>query len=109
MTIMFCAFEGNPLILRLYGTAVAHHERDATFQKHITLFDYVDGARQIIEMEVEMVQTSCGYAVPMMDFQEERTLLQNWTKKKGEAGIKAYWKERNQQSIDGFETGILGE
>ncbi len=106
MTIMFCAFDGNPLILRLYGTAAAYHERDAVFQEHINLFPKHMGSRQIIDMKVEMVQTSCGFAVPLMEFQEERTILKDWAEKKGEDGIREYWQNRNSISLDGHETGI---
>ncbi|MCB4809383.1 pyridoxamine 5'-phosphate oxidase family protein [Tamlana sp. 62-3] len=107
MTIMFCAFEGKPLILRLYGHAKIYHERDETFQKHIGLFDENVGSRQIIELDVEMVQTSCGYSIPFMDFKEERGQLNSWSEKQGKERIEAYWEEKNSKSIDGFETGIL--
>ncbi|MEO0468354.1 MAG: pyridoxamine 5'-phosphate oxidase family protein [Bacteroidota bacterium] len=106
MTIMFCAFEGNPMILRLYGQAKIYHKRDQEFSQYIDQFPANPGARQIIELEIEMVQTSCGFAVPFMDFQEERTRLQDWAVKKGEEGVQEYWQKKNRQSIDGFETGI---
>jgi hypothetical protein len=107
MTIMFCAFEGKPIILRLYGEAKIHHKRDDDFSRFTSLFPENVGARQIIEMDVDLVQTSCGFAVPFMDFKEERTTLNNWAVKQGEDKIEEYWKNRNTQSIDGFETNIL--
>ena len=107
MTIMFCAFEGKPMILRLYGTAQIFHNRDEKFEEYFRLFEDFTGARQIIEMDVDLVQTSCGFAVPLMDFKEERTILTNWADKQGEEGIKNYWAEKNMKSIDGFETKIL--
>ena len=109
MTIMFCAFEGKPMILRLYGTAQIFHNRDEKFQEYFRLFEDFTGARQIIEMDVDLVQTSCGFAVPLMDFKEERTILTNWSDKQGEEGIKNYWAEKNLKSIDGFETKIFDE
>ncbi|PKQ45839.1 pyridoxamine 5'-phosphate oxidase family protein [Confluentibacter flavum] len=109
MTIMFCAFEGKPLILRLYGEAKIYHKRDDGFHKYSNLFLENVGARQIIDMEVDLVQTSCGFAVPFMDFKEERTTLHAWADKQGEDNIKAYWKEKNTVSIDGFETNILDD
>ena len=60
-------------------------------------------------MHVDLVQTSCGFAVPYMDFKEERTMLNDWSAKQGTDGIEDYWKNRNTESIDGFETGILAE
>ena len=107
MTIMFCSFEGKPLILRLYGTAKIYHERDDAFKKNINLFPEIPGTRQIIEMAVDSVQTSCGYAVPFMDFKEERQQLSSWAEKQGKARIENYWKDKNVKSIDGFETKIF--
>lgn len=109
MTIMFCAFEGKPLILRLYGEAKMYHRRDSEFHHYSNLFPPNVGARQIIEMDVDLVQTSCGFAVPYMDFKEERTTLNAWSEKQGEDKIKEYWKNKNTVSIDGFETKILGD
>ncbi len=107
MTIMFCSFEGKPLILRLYGTAKVYHERDAAFKNNTHLFPEIPGTRQIIEMKIESVQTSCGYAVPFMDFKEERQQLNAWAEKQGKERIEKYWKEKNTKSIDGLETKIF--
>jgi hypothetical protein len=109
MTIMFCAFEGKPLILRLYGQAAIYHPRDREFQEYIGLFEENVGSRQIVEMMVDLVQTSCGYAVPIMEFKEERSVLDQWAKKQGKDRIEKYWGEKNIESIDGFQTNILEE
>ncbi|MBP2833237.1 pyridoxamine 5'-phosphate oxidase family protein [Aquimarina sp. U1-2] len=106
ITIMFCAFEGKPLILRLYGKATIYHERDEAYHSFITLFPKIMGARQIVEIQVDTVQTSCGYAVPFMEFKEERTMLASWAEKQGEDRLKAYRKEKNSFSIDNFKTDI---
>ncbi|WP_281987707.1 pyridoxamine 5'-phosphate oxidase family protein [Aquimarina aggregata] len=106
MTIMFCAFEGKPLILRLYGSSKIYHDRDQEYHKYIKLFPETPGSRQIIEMHVDTVQTSCGFAVPFMDYKEERTVLRTWAEKQGKDRIKEYHQERNSRSIDNFETGI---
>jgi len=103
MTIMFCSFEEKPLILRLYGNAKIFHTDNTKFQEYISHFPKHIGARQIIEMDVELVQTSCGFAVPFMEFKEERSQLTRWADKKGQEGIEAYWKDKNSKSIDGFE------
>lgn len=107
MTIMFCAFEGKPMILRLYGNAKIHHQRDREYNELIKLFPNTPGARQVIEMEVDLVQTSCGFAVPLMDYKEDRTILKDWAQNKGQQKIEAYWEEKNTKSIDGFETNII--
>jgi hypothetical protein len=107
MTIMFCAFDGNPLILRLYGKARAIHTQDKDWDQYYAHFSATAGARQIFEMQVEAVQTSCGFAVPLMDYKEDRDILKNWAEKKGEEAIKDYWEEKNVTSIDGLPTGIF--
>jgi hypothetical protein len=108
MTIMFCAFEGKPMILRLYGHAKIYHERDPEFHRYIDLFTANTGSRQIIELEVDLVQTSCGFAVPLMDYIEDRETLNSWSSKQGSEGIIEYWGKKNTKSIDGFETKIFG-
>lgn len=107
MTIMFAAFEGDPMILRLYGHAKVVHKNDREWNELNTLFDPIPGARQIFDLDVDLVQTSCGMAVPFFDYVEERDQLKNWAIKKGEDGIKDYWQEKNQTSLDGKPTNIM--
>jgi hypothetical protein len=107
MTIMFCSFEKKPLILRLYGNAEIFHIRNEKFHEYVELFPELSGTRQIIEMQVDMVQTSCGYAVPYMDFKEERKTLNSLADKREDKKLKEYWLEKNTKSIDGFETKIV--
>ncbi len=106
MTIMFAAFEGAPMILRLYGNARAIHCGDPEWSDLYSHFAITLGARQIFDLQVDLVQTSCGMAVPFFDYVDEREQLKNWAINKGEAGIKDYWKEKNQLSLDGKPTGI---
>ena len=106
MTIMFCSFDRQPLILRLYGTTKTIHAGEPGWQKHISLFNDPLGARQIFEVSVEMVQTSCGFAVPFYDYKSERGTLNQWSENKGQQGIEDYWQDSNNQSLDGFPTGI---
>ena len=109
ITIMFCAFEGNPLILRLYGRGRAVHPRDGDWaQLRPLLGPPIPGERQIIDVTVDSVQTSCGFGVPLMAFEADREILIDWAEKKGDAGVKAYWEEKNTRSIDGFPTHLLG-
>ena len=67
ITVMFCAFEGNPMILRVFGTAKAYHPRDKEYSELIDMFPKQTGTRQLIDINIEMVQTSCGMAVPYLD------------------------------------------
>ena len=107
MTIMFAAFEGKPMILRVYGTAKAIHKNDPEWEELFPLFDPLPGARQIFELTVDLVQTSCGMAVPLFDYVEERMELNDWASRKGEEGLKKYWEERNQVSLEGKPTHIM--
>lgn len=106
MTIMFCSFEGKPLILRLYGTATAYNEKDHQFHHYSQLFPTIPGSRQIIKMSVNLVQTSCGFGVPLMDFQKEQEILTDFATNKGEDGIRQYWNDKNTVSLDGHKTDI---
>lgn len=107
MTIMFAAFEGNPIILRLYGYAKVVHKNDPEWSELYALFPPIPGARQIFDVEIDLLQSSCGMSVPFFDYIEERDQLNNWAEKKGEKGIMDYWEQKNQQSLDGTPTHIL--
>ncbi|GAA5181270.1 pyridoxamine 5'-phosphate oxidase family protein [Niveibacterium umoris] len=107
MTIMFCAFDGAPIILRLYGTAKVIHKTSPEWQQLQALLPSLPGARQIFDLEVELVQSSCGMAVPYFSYEGDRELLRDWAAKKGDDGIKEYWAQKNQFSIDGAPTHIV--
>ena len=107
MTVMFCSFDQEPLILRLYGRARAVHPRDAEWAGLLARFPAFPGPRQIIVLDIESVQTSCGYSVPFYTFDGPREQLNRWAEKKGDAGIRDYWQANNQVSIDGLPTRIL--
>ncbi|MDQ7075365.1 MAG: pyridoxamine 5'-phosphate oxidase family protein [Gammaproteobacteria bacterium] len=107
MTILFAALEDNPMILRLYGNARVIHKNDPEWQENIVLFEALPGARQIFDLTVDLVQTSCGMGVPLYEYTGQREQLNEWANKKGEAGIKTYWKEKNEQSLDGKKTHIV--
>ncbi len=109
MTLMFCAFEGDPLILRVYGSAKAVHRKNPEWGELFALFKPLPGARQIFDLSVELVQTSCGMGVPQFDCAGERDALSDWARKKGEDGIRRYWEEKNRTSIDGIPTHIVAK
>ena len=106
MTIMFCAFEGPPNILRLYGKTTTYHPGDPGYEERIGLFPEIPGTRQLFEVEVDLVQTSCGMGVPLMDFRGHRKELIQWARDKGEDGLKDYMQKKNTTSLDGHPTGI---
>ncbi len=107
MTLMFCAFEGPPVILRLYGTATVVHQGDAEWRELVSLFPPLPGARQIFDVALDLVQTSCGMAVPYLSYTGDRELLNEWAAKKGEDGLRQYREEKNQFSLDDIPTNIL--
>jgi hypothetical protein len=109
MTIMFCAFDDPPLILRLYGTAKAVHKNDAEWNDLIPLFKPLPGARQIFDVSIDLVQASCGEAVPYFSYVGERETLNDWSTKKGEEGLKRYREVNNQLSLDGIPTNIVAK
>ncbi len=107
ITIMFCAFEGDPLILRLYGEGEVILPGDEEWDDLRSLFPAgLPGVRQIFRVLVTRVQTSCGYGVPLMDFVAQRDRLLDWATDKGEEGIHHYQKEKNSQSIDGLASAF---
>ena len=104
MTVMFCSFSEKPLILRLYGNGRIVRPKDEEWQAFHHHFHSMPGERQIIVLNVESAQTSCGFGVPVYELKKERPTLTEWTIKKGEDGIKDYWKAKNRTSIDGLPT-----
>jgi len=107
MTLMFAAFAGKPMILRLYGQAGVVHRDDPQWDGLYRCFEPLPGARQIFDLAIDLVQTSCGMGVPLFDYQGDRELLNDWAEKRGDAGIRQYWQEKNQHSIDGKPTHII--
>ena len=108
MTLMFCAMQGDPLILRAYGIARAIHPNDDNWDEHIARFPTMAGSRQIFDIQIDLVQTSCGTGVPVFEYQAQRgeAELLPFCANMGEDGVRAYWQRKNKLSIDGRPTGI---
>lgn len=106
MTIMFCAFEDKPMILRLYGNATMLQPKDTDWPQQIKNFPSLPGSRQIFTLNIDLVQSSCGMSVPFFDYTEERDQLNHWAEVKGKEGVENYWVEKNAVSLDGKPTGI---
>lgn len=107
LTIMFCSFTKQPLILRLYGQGSVIRPRDPLWNKFYALFEPIPGTRQIIQLAIDLVQTSCGAGVPLYHYQGERETILDWAEAKGEQGLYNYWRDKNQVSIDGLPTKLL--
>jgi hypothetical protein len=110
LTLMFCAFEGPPRILRMYGRGKVLLRGTPDYARLLeNAFGGEEpvGARQMIMLDVELVQTSCGYGVPLYDYREDRTALTQWPESQGPDWIATYRREHNAHSIDGLPTGHI--
>ncbi len=106
ITFMFCAFKGEPNIVRLYGTGKTILPGSAEWDALIGSFPTYTGTRQIITAEIDRVSTSCGFAVPFFDYQGERETLIKYWQVKGDARASVYQCENNVTSIDGLPTPL---
>ncbi len=106
---MFCAFEGEALILRVYGRAEVLHPRDVGWDSAIAAFPKLAGSRQMFDLSIESVQTSCGTGVPFMTYSGDRASeeLVPYYDGLGPQGVEAYWRKKNIQTIDGFGTDLF--
>jgi Pyridoxamine 5'-phosphate oxidase len=102
ITLMACAFNGAPRISRIYGTGTVHEFGSPTFDDLATMFPELPGRRAVIDVAVDRVTTSCGYAVPLMDLVGDRDRLLEWAVAKGDDGLVDYWASKNAASIDGL-------
>jgi hypothetical protein len=102
ITIMFCAFEGPPKIVRLYGRGEAVLPGHADFADLAARYPALPGTRSIIRVELERIADSCGYAVPRYSYEGPRDQLLRWAEQKGPEGLEAYRSERNAVSLDGL-------
>ena len=111
MTLMFCAFEGEAMTLPVYGQARVLHPRHAEWEALIADFPELAGSRQIFDLAIDLVQTSCGTGVPIMEYRRPRaeTELLPFYRDMGPDGVQDYWRRRNLTTIDGKPTGVLDD
>jgi hypothetical protein len=102
IVFMFCAFEGPPKILRLYGRGTVIEADHKEFAGLASRFPQHEGMRAIILAEISRIADSCGYAVPRLRYEGERNQLTAWAQKLGPEGLKTYHEKRNRESIDGM-------
>jgi hypothetical protein len=109
IVLMWCAFDGPPMIVRLHGRGEVVWEQDERFAALVAGFDEPrlprEALRAVIRVDVERVTRSCGYTVPRMDFVEERDQMPKWTRKQlsaGAHGLDEYRAVQNATSIDGL-------
>jgi len=102
IVLMFCAFAGPPRIVRLHGTGEVVFPDHPDFPVLAARFPEDPGTRAVIRVRVGRVADSCGYGVPLYEFQGERDTLEKWAKKKGPEGLAQYRRDKNAVSIDGL-------
>jgi hypothetical protein len=102
ITLMFCSFAKEAKIVRLYGQGQVILPRSELWPELIARFADHISIRQIIVIDIEFVQTSCGFGVPMMEFAKDRDLMAKWAQAKGPEGLREYRRAKNQRSIDGL-------
>jgi len=106
ITLMFNSFTRTATIYRVYGRGRVVRPHHADYVTLKAPFPDFPGVRQIILIEVESTQKSCGYAVPEMELKGERQTLKKWAENKGADGLRQYQADNNTVSIDGFEAGL---
>ncbi|QEM04372.1 pyridoxamine 5'-phosphate oxidase family protein [Mucilaginibacter rubeus] len=108
ITFMFCAFDGPPNILRLYGKghSILPNGSNAVWNELSSYFNIHMATRQIIVGDIDLVQTSCGFSVPLYEYSGERDYAIKWAEKKGEQGLANYKQEKNRVSLDGLPTPL---
>ena len=102
ITIMFCDFEGRPLIVRLYGRGRVVEPGHQGWDDLISHFPNYPGVRSVVVVDVERIADSCGYAVPLYEYRGERSQLIAYAEKKGPEGMEQYKAQKNRASIDGI-------
>jgi hypothetical protein len=102
ITLMFCAFKGAPMIVRLYGSGHTVLPDTPEWEALHAEFPYYRNQRQIIVADISRVSSSCGYAVPLMDYVEQRDTLLRWAETRSDDDLVKYRQEKNQCSIDGL-------
>jgi hypothetical protein len=99
---MFCGFSGRPNILRLYGCGRVLEPQDADFSQRLSHFAPQAPPRAIVLLDITRITTSCGFGVPLYDYQGERDQMILWAARKGADGLRAYQQDKNSRSIDGL-------
>ena len=101
ITIMFNSFTGPARIVRLYGRATWHEPGEVGFDELIGKFTYFRGTRSIIDVSVDRITDSCGFGVPNMTLESQRTQLDKWALKRDRTELSEY-KESHNTSLDGL-------
>jgi hypothetical protein len=99
---MLCAFDGPPKIYRFYGRGIALEPHEDGFDEILARFPPMPAARNIIRINVERIIDSCGFGVPLYEFQQHRDSLPNYFENQSEEDILEYRRNRNSESLEGL-------
>ena len=102
IVFMFCAFEGPPKILRLYGQGEVMLAQHADFPSLSASFPENPATRAIIRVKLTRISDSCGFGVPLFDYLGPRDTLNKWAEAKGLSKLQEYRQNKNERSIDGL-------
>ncbi len=102
IVIMLCAFEGPPKIFRFYGKGVAIEPGDDGFEELAGQFTHMPAIRNFVRVDVDVIRDSCGYGVPLYEFQSDRDSMRNWVEAKTEDELVQYRRDNNLESLDGL-------
>ncbi len=106
ITIMFCSYEGAPNILRLYGKGYTVLPGTTDWEAYSSHFTLYPSTRQLIIADIDLVQTSCGFGVPLFKYEGEREIHFEWAEKKGADGLYEYVQQNNLKSLDNLPTSL---
>ncbi len=109
ITLMWCAFDGPPRIVRFHGTGTVVLPDDPSWEDLLSSFGSHRGARAVVVVDVDRIADSCGYSVPLMDFVAERTRLEEWAENRSDDELSAYRVQKNARSIDGLPAFDVAE
>ena len=102
IVLMVCAFQGPPRIVRLHGRGDVLEPQDTEFETLRALFPPEPAARAIVRIRLTRIADSCGFGVPLYQFEGDRSQLPAWAERKGARGLAAYQQDKNRKSVDGL-------
>jgi hypothetical protein len=102
ITVMWCAFDGPPKVVRVHGTGSVHLPGTPAFDELVARHPQVPAPRAAVVVEAQRISDSCGYGVPLMERRSDRDQMARWAQSKGPDGVLAYQRDRNAVSLDGL-------
>ncbi len=102
ITVMWCAFEGPPRVVRVHGRGTVHLPGEEAYDDVVARHPVMPNTRAVVTVDAARISDACGYGVPLMGYEGERDQMARWSAAKGPEGIAAYTAQRNAVSLDGL-------